>query len=451
MGVPELNIKPMRERLSQFHFLAAEIHNDEFHFRRENDGDYVKIKSKKKGGKPTYRLAKEGEKGKYNRYPSTPHLHVDFIPWGTGFLRGPDKQIGYNRALEQMGFEDFQDYRDRERKIMYMIGEYVFGTDNYKILRNEQKTNDKIQHDDIPDYQERREIERLVKAKSELEQELEDERTKVAGHSQHIEVYEAENEALRVELAAAKAKLSTDAESKAYLSDDDMLEEALSIMKGNTGVSIAFIDNETAIADDMVDNVAVEAATKNNLIVNIIDEAVATDDVVEAIVETVDHEKIKQRKIDDLELELKILDARIELLDERLLNATGEHRKNEEQHIKNQKEKRAELQAQLDNLLNPEPVSESAFVPEPVLKATPEVKPISKATPILNLETIEKSTQATPVPTSNRKWEKAQPVTVEKQQGKFMRIDDDGDGLALHLAKIEREQSQNNYNIDFEK
>jgi hypothetical protein len=167
-----ISIPPMKTRLPQFYFIAAEIHNDEFHFRREDGGEYIKYKKK---GKIKYRKAKVGETGEYNRYKSSPHLHFIFIPWGDGHLRGPDRQIGYNRALKQMNLktneddcdtdEDYrktlQDYRDREREYMYQIGKYVFGDDAYKIIPNEKKTNEEVEHLDTPDYQAKQDSKRI--------------------------------------------------------------------------------------------------------------------------------------------------------------------------------------------------------------------------------------------------------------------------------------------------
>jgi hypothetical protein len=160
----KISIKPMCERLSQFKFIAAEIHNDEFHFREVEEGEfgeYVVEKTTKDEELITYTFKKVTplEVGTHNRYKSTPHLHVCYIPWATGYTNGPDMQIGYNRSLEQMGFLDFEDYRDREREYMYEIADYVYNRKNgrgYDIKRNEKKSNKEVQHLSIPAYQKKR-------------------------------------------------------------------------------------------------------------------------------------------------------------------------------------------------------------------------------------------------------------------------------------------------------
>jgi len=200
-GVPELGIKSMQERLPQFHFIAIELHNDEYHFREESGGDYIKDELKK--SRLMYKKAEIPGDGKYNRYPSTPHLHTVYIPWATGYTRGPDKQIGYDRSLKQMGHDDFQAYRDSEREIMYRIGEYVFGTDDYRIIRNKSKTNEDIQHLDISEYKYSRdaakEIEILEEEKKDLQSELD------AALNKQNET-ESENEMLKKRLSEEISK-----------------------------------------------------------------------------------------------------------------------------------------------------------------------------------------------------------------------------------------------------
>jgi hypothetical protein len=198
-------IEPMSVRLPQFKFLAVVIHNDEFHFREVGEGEsgeYV-IESKTKDEelkKFTFRKTKPGEIGTHNRHRSTPHMHVCYIPWATGYPKGPDMQIGFNRALKQMNFnadedscdidkndceaaennqevvEDYrkilQNYRDKERELMYEIADYVFNRKNgkgYTIKRNETKTNEEANPLNIPAYQARRELERKIRRELEAE------------------------------------------------------------------------------------------------------------------------------------------------------------------------------------------------------------------------------------------------------------------------------------------
>ena len=79
-GDSRLGIKSYAERNPQFHVFNAVIHMDE----------------------------------------ATPHLHIDYIPVATGYKTGLSVRNGYNRALEQMGYngaDGFKNWRDSERDV----------------------------------------------------------------------------------------------------------------------------------------------------------------------------------------------------------------------------------------------------------------------------------------------------------------------------------------------
>ena len=57
-----------------------------------------------------------------DEWHGTPHLHIDFVPIGEGYKKGPEKQLGFERALAFMGYTDritaFYEWRDKERQIL---------------------------------------------------------------------------------------------------------------------------------------------------------------------------------------------------------------------------------------------------------------------------------------------------------------------------------------------
>ena len=57
-----------------------------------------------------------------DEWHGTPHLHIDFVPIGEGYKKGPEKQLGFERALACMGYTDritaFYECRDKERQIL---------------------------------------------------------------------------------------------------------------------------------------------------------------------------------------------------------------------------------------------------------------------------------------------------------------------------------------------
>ncbi|MCI7758518.1 MAG: hypothetical protein MSH49_00660 [[Eubacterium] saphenum] len=57
-----------------------------------------------------------------------PHIHIDFVPVGSGYTKGPKKQVGYQRALENMGFTDkriaYKQWREKECDLLKEICSY---------------------------------------------------------------------------------------------------------------------------------------------------------------------------------------------------------------------------------------------------------------------------------------------------------------------------------------
>lgn len=86
----EIVIPSFEERNTNFKVIAAIMHNDEWH--------------------------------------GTPHIHIDYVAVGEGYTKGPEKQVGFERALKNMGFEDkrtaYTEWREKERIILKQICGY---------------------------------------------------------------------------------------------------------------------------------------------------------------------------------------------------------------------------------------------------------------------------------------------------------------------------------------
>ena len=95
-GNPKLGIKSFEERNPQFHVFNATVHMDE----------------------------------------KTPHAHLDYIPVAYGYQRGLQAQNGYEKALKQMGYSSFEEWRTRERDTFRVICEH-YGLD--PISKDEEK------------------------------------------------------------------------------------------------------------------------------------------------------------------------------------------------------------------------------------------------------------------------------------------------------------------------
>lgn len=88
---------------------------------------------------------------------STPHLHLDFIPIGEGYKKGLEKRVSMQKALQNLGFSNYADFRnelmqkfeiiaknhDIERKHDVAVGERHLTIQDYRALNRmaEQKIN----------------------------------------------------------------------------------------------------------------------------------------------------------------------------------------------------------------------------------------------------------------------------------------------------------------------
>lgn len=89
---------------------------------------------------------------------STPHLHLDYIPIGEGYKKGLEKRVSMQKALQNLGFSNYADFRNElmqkfeiiakkheiERKRDVAIGERHLTIQDYRALNRmaEQKIED---------------------------------------------------------------------------------------------------------------------------------------------------------------------------------------------------------------------------------------------------------------------------------------------------------------------
>lgn len=102
----DLVIPSFEERNPNFHVIYAIEHNDEWH--------------------------------------GTPHIHIDYVPVGTGYVKGPEKQVGFERALFDMGFTNkntaYIEWREKERQLLKDICNY-YGLETK--TRKEERSNNR--------------------------------------------------------------------------------------------------------------------------------------------------------------------------------------------------------------------------------------------------------------------------------------------------------------------
>ena len=52
---------------------------------------------------------------------ATPHMHLDYVPFVTGQKRGLDTRVSNDKAIEQMGYSNWKDWRDSEEQALEQI------------------------------------------------------------------------------------------------------------------------------------------------------------------------------------------------------------------------------------------------------------------------------------------------------------------------------------------
>ena len=165
-GNPELGIKSFEERNPNLYIFNAIIHADE----------------------------------------KTPHLHFDFIPYADGYKKGMTRQQGYDKAIQQMGYKNFDDFIHSERAILRQIS----GSHGFEIA--EEKESQRVtlpKQAFIEMNQSQRKNEELKAENKELKQENEELKTENKNLETENEEKKERNKDLDKEIAEKEKQLST--------------------------------------------------------------------------------------------------------------------------------------------------------------------------------------------------------------------------------------------------
>lgn len=152
---------------------------------------------------------------------STPHLHLDFIPVGEGYKKGLEKRVSMQKALQNLGFSNYADFRNElmqkfeeiakkheiERKRDVAIGERHLTIQDYRALQR--MAEQKIENLDKTCV--RRSSARVLKKLKLVPNEMYDEIVRDNSYRKaQNSALSSENDALRSQLSKLKTKNNID-------------------------------------------------------------------------------------------------------------------------------------------------------------------------------------------------------------------------------------------------
>lgn len=195
---------------------------------------------------------------------STPHLHLDFIPVGEGYKKGLEKRVSMQKALQNLGFSNYADFRNElmqkfeiiakrheiERKRDVSIGERHLTIQDYRALQRlaEQKIQD-LDKTKIP-----RSSARLMKKLNAVPQEMYEEIVKDNAYRKaQNEALTGENELLRGQLSNLKTEKNVDIYESTIEMQKKNIEDLnfdLEEIKYNFNVMQKSFDNMQKKSDD---------------------------------------------------------------------------------------------------------------------------------------------------------------------------------------------------------
>lgn len=167
---------------------------------------------------------------------STPHLHLDFIPVGEGYKKGLEKRVSMQKALKNLGFSNYADFRNElmqkfeniakrheiERKRDVAIGERHLTIQDYRALQRlaEQKIED-LDKTRIP-----RSSARLMKKFNVVPVAMYDEIVRDNSYRKaQNSALSSENDALRSQISKLKTKNNIDTYESVIESQKDKIED----------------------------------------------------------------------------------------------------------------------------------------------------------------------------------------------------------------------------------
>lgn len=173
---------------------------------------------------------------------STPHLHLDFIPIGEGYKKGLEKRVSMQKALQNLGFSNYADFRSElmqkfeeiakkheiERKRDVAVGERHLTIQDYRALnRMAEKKIEDLDKTRVP-----RSSSRVLKKLNVVPVEMYEEvsRDNTYRKTQN-EALSSENDALRSQISKLKTKNNIDIYEATIENQKEQIERLEVVLK----------------------------------------------------------------------------------------------------------------------------------------------------------------------------------------------------------------------------
>lgn len=173
---------------------------------------------------------------------STPHLHLDFIPIGEGYKKGLEKRVSMQKALQNLGFSNYADFRNElmqkfeeiakkheiERKRDVAVGERHLTIQDYRALnRMAEKKIEDLDKTRVP-----RSSSRVLKKLNVVPVEMYEEvsRDNMYRKAQN-KALTSENEALRGQISKLKTKNNIDIYEATIENQKEQIERLEVVLK----------------------------------------------------------------------------------------------------------------------------------------------------------------------------------------------------------------------------
>ena len=173
---------------------------------------------------------------------STPHIHIDFIPVGEGYKKGLEKRVSMQKALQNLGFSNYADFRnelmqkfeiiaknhDIERKRDVAIGERHLTIQDYRALQRMAEQKIKNLDKTSVSRSSSRVLEKLKLVPVAMYDEIARDNTY---RKTQNEALSSENDALRSQISKLKTKNNIDTYEAVIESQKNKIEDLKELFK----------------------------------------------------------------------------------------------------------------------------------------------------------------------------------------------------------------------------
>ena len=191
---------------------------------------------------------------------STPHLHLDFIPFAEGYKKGMSRQQGYDKAIQQMGYKNFGEFCKSERAVLREISiahgfEIAEEKESQRVtlpkqafieMNQSQRKNEELKKENEQLEKENADLEKenadLEKENANLKNEIKNGEEKIAENDKQLSQKTAELDSINARIAELKEQ---EQESERILEEDEELRRFVQEQTQKAKSELAEVQEQT--------------------------------------------------------------------------------------------------------------------------------------------------------------------------------------------------------------